>query len=168
MLAFSAELKDKETLRLAVEIADYASRLAPLFQYADDPPFERAYEDRGIYLKALLGEDVDRAVRHFETKAARSDPDRDGRRPAEVLVQLLVQLERYDDALNAFRRYLIDAAPDDLSCPSLLQLCQMAGDFEQLKDVAKQQKDPLSYMAGVIQRFTGLSLFVLAGSGCFS
>jgi hypothetical protein len=151
VLAFSAELKDKETLRLAVEIADYASRLAPLFQYSDDPPFERAYEDRGIYLKALLGEDVDRAVRHFVAKAARSDPDRDRRRPAEVLVQLLVRLEKYDAAINAFRRYLIDAAPDDLSCPSLLQLCQMAGDFEQLKDVAQKQRDPLSYIAGLIQ-----------------
>lgn len=155
VLAFSAELKDRETLRLAGEIAEYASRLAPLFQFSDDPPFERAYEDRRIYLKALLGEDVDRAVGHFDAKAARSDPDRDGRRPAEVLVQLLVRLERYGDAISAFRRYLLDAAPDELSCPSLVQLCQMAGDFEQLTDVAKQQGDALSYLAGVVQGVRG-------------
>ena len=73
VLKFSAELDDKETLRLAVEIADYASRLGEMFQYSDDPPFERAYEDRRIYLKALLGEDVERAVSHFDEKAARSD-----------------------------------------------------------------------------------------------
>ncbi len=151
VLAFSAELDDKETLRLAVEIADYASRLGAMFQYSDDPPFERVYEDRGIYLRALLGEDVDRAVKHFDEKAAGSDPDRDGSRPAEVLVELLIRLERYDDAIRAFRRYLIDVAPEGLSCPSLLQLCQMAGDFEQLKQVAKQQSDPLSYMAALIQ-----------------
>ena len=89
VLGLSAELDDKETLRLAVEIADYASRLGPLFQYSDDPPFEHVYEDRGIYLRALLGEDVDRAIKHFDDKAAASDPDRDGRRPAEVLVGLL-------------------------------------------------------------------------------
>lgn len=151
VLRLSAELDDKETLRLAVEIAGYASRLGPLFQYSDDPPFERAYEDRGVYLNALAGEDVDRAVKHFDDKAAGSDPDRAGTQPAEVLVQLLVRLARYDDAIKAFRRYLIDVAPDDLSCPSLLQLCQMAGDFEQLKEVAKQQSDPLSYMAALIQ-----------------
>ena len=126
-----------------------------MFQYSDDPPFERVYEDRRIYLRALLGEDVDRAVRHFDEKAAASDPDRDGNRPAEVLVELLVRLERYDDAINAFRRYLIDVAPEGLSCPSLLQLCQMAGDFEQLKQVAKQQSDPLSYMAALIQGVRG-------------
>ena len=104
-----------------------------------------------IYLKALVGEDVDRAVRHFDEKAAASDGDRDGYRPAEVLVELLTRLERYDDAIKAFRRYLMDAAPEELSCLSLLQLCQMAGDFEQLKQVAKQQSDPLSYMAALVQ-----------------
>ena len=78
MLKFSAELDDKDTLRLAVEIADYASRLDPMFQYPDDPPFERVYDDRGLYLKALLGEDVERVIQHFEEKAAGSDPDRDG------------------------------------------------------------------------------------------
>ena len=151
VLAFAADLDDKETLRLAVEIADYASRLGPLFQYSDDPPFERPYEDRGTYLRALLGEDEARAITHFEEKAAGSDPDRDGSRPAEVLVELLVRLGRYDDAIKAFRRYLIGVAPESLSCPSLPQLCQMAGDFEQLKHLATQQSDPLSYLAAGIQ-----------------
>jgi hypothetical protein len=151
VLALSAELDDKETLRLAVEIADYASRLDAMFQYSDDPPFDRAYDDRRIYLKALLGEDVDLAIRHFDEKARASDADRDGYRPAEVLVELLIRLERYDDAISAFRRYLMGAAPEDLSCPSLPQLCQMAGDFAQLKQVAQQQSDPLSYMAALLQ-----------------
>ena len=151
VLKLSADLDDAETLKLAVEIAGYASRLGEMFQYSDDPPFERAYDDRRIYLEALIGADVDRAVRHFDEKAAASDPDRDGYRPAEVLVELLIRVERYDDAINAFRRYLMDAAPEDLSCPSLPQLCQMAGEFGQLKEVAKQQSDPLSYLAALIQ-----------------
>lgn len=151
VLKFSAELDDKDTLRLAVEIADYGGHLDPLFQYADEPPFENTYKDRGVYLRALAGENVDLAVRHFEEKAATSDPNRDGSGPAEVLVELLIRLSRYDDAIKAFRRYLSDVAPEDLSCPSLLQLCQMAGDFDQLKEVAKQQRDPLSYLAGAIQ-----------------
>ena len=152
VLQFSAELDDSDTLRLAVEIADYASRLGPLFQYSGDPPFDRVYQDRGVYLKALLGEDVERAVKHFEAKAADADPEQVGSRPAEVLVELLMRLDRYNEAATAYRRYLMDVAPDTLSCPSLLQLCQMAGDFEQLKRVAKEQGDPLSYMAALIQK----------------
>ena len=151
VLALSADLDDAETLRMAVEIADYGSRLGPMFQYSDDPPFDRVYEDRAIYLRALAGEEVDRAVKHFKDKAARSDPDRDGSRPAEVLVQLLLRLERYDDAIKAFRQYLIDVPAEALSCPSLLQLCQAAGDFEQLKNEAKQRGEPLSYMAGAVE-----------------
>ena len=138
-----------------MEIADYASRLGPLFQYSDDPPFERVYEDRGVYLRALLGEDVDRAIKHFDEKAAGSDPDRDGSRPAEVLVELLIRLGRYDDAIKAFRRYLIDVAPEGLSCPSLLQLCQMAGNFEQLKQVRKAAVRPLELHGRAYSRGEG-------------
>jgi tetratricopeptide (TPR) repeat protein len=155
VLELSANLDDKDTLRLAVEIADYASRLSPLFQYSADPPFEHVYEDRGIYLKALAGEDAERAIQHFDEKAARCDPNRDGSAPAEVLIELLTRLGRHEDALKAFRRYLIDASPETLSCPALMQLCQMAGDYEQLKEVAKQQRDPLSYLAAVVEGGTG-------------
>ncbi|MEO5742524.1 MAG: hypothetical protein ABIS29_18205 [Vicinamibacterales bacterium] len=151
VLRFSAELDDQAALSLAVEIADYGSHLGPMFHYEEDPPFDRVYEDRGVYLRALLGQDTDGAVKHFEEKAAGSNLDRDGNRPAEVLVELLVRLKRFDEALDAFRRYLSDVAPEDLSCPSLLQLCQMAGDFEQLKQVAKEQSDPLSYLAALLQ-----------------
>ena len=133
-----------------MEIAGYASRLGEMFQTGTIFRSAR-YHDRRIYLEALVGANVDGAVRHFDEKAAASDPDRDGYRPAEVLVELLIRVERYDDAVNAFRRYLMEAAPEDLSCPSLQQLCQMAGDFGQLKEVAKQQSDPLSYLAALIQ-----------------
>ena len=155
VLRLSGELEDEETLRLAVALADYGTRLSPMFQYTEDPPFDRIYEDRGIYLRALVGEDVDRAVRHFEEKAARFDPEEYGTQPAETLVGLLIRLERYQEAIDAFRRYLAEVAPEHLSCPPLPQLCQMAGDFDQLKDVARQQADPLSYMAGVIQSRAG-------------
>ena len=39
-----------------------------MFQYQEDPPFDRVYEDRGIYLRALLGEDVDAAVSALRRK----------------------------------------------------------------------------------------------------
>ena len=154
VLELSAELEDKETLGLAVEIADYATRLDAMFQFADYPPFERAYHDRCIYLKALLGKDIDRAVQHFDEKAAAADANQVGYRPAEVLVKLLIRLGRYDDAISRFRRYLMDASQEELSCPTLAQLCQMAGDYTQLKQVAKEQSDPLSYMAALIQEAT--------------
>jgi hypothetical protein len=151
LLKLSCQLEDDECLRLAVEIADYGSHLGPMFQYEDNPPFDRVYEARSIYLRALLGENVDGALRYFEEKAERFDPEQYGNGPAEALVELLIRLEKYDEAIRVFRRYLTHFAAGDLSCPSLPQLCQMAGDFEQLKEVAREQSDPLSYMAALVQ-----------------
>ena len=148
----SGDLDDKDTLRLAIAIADYGTHLGPMFQHMDDPPFDNVYEDRGMYLRALAGESVDAAVKHFEEKAARFNPSAYGTGPAETLVALLIRLERYKDAIEVSRQYLSDTPPGDLSCPSLPELCQMAGDFNQLKDVTRQQADPLGYLAALIQR----------------
>ncbi len=150
ILKVAADIGDRDTLRLAIDMADYGTHLGEMFQYVDDPPFERVYEDRGIYLRALIGEDVEGAVTHFDAKAAACDPRRHGPGPAEVLVKLLFRLGRYDAAIAASRRYLSEDAPEDPSCPSLVQLCEMAGDFAQLKQIAKDRSDPLSYAAAVL------------------
>ena len=151
VLRLSTDLDDKDLLRLAVEMADYGSRLGPMFHYEEEPPFDRAFEDRGLYLRALSGEDVDRAVSHFEQKVADAERYQGGSRPAEMLVKLLTRVGRYDQAIKALRRYLPDVDPEDPSCPSVLQLCQMAGDFDQLKQVARERSDLLSYAAALLQ-----------------
>ncbi len=151
VLRLSTELKDEDTLRQVVELADYGSRLSSMFQHEDEPPFEEGYEDRLLYLRALLGENVDKAVSHFEEKVARFDSSHYGTRPAEVLIHLLSRVGRYDEAIRVHRRHLADAAPEDPSCPTLLQLCEMSGDFEELKRVALERSDTLSYMAALLQ-----------------
>ena len=151
LLRLSAELDDEATLRQAVELAEYGMHLGPMFQPEEDPPFERVYEDRRVYLRALLGENVEDAVRHFEAKAeafASEYPNR----PAEVLVQLLVKLENYERAIEVFQRYLMDVPAEHLRSPALPQLCEMAGDFKQLERVAREQQDPVSYVAALLAR----------------
>ncbi len=154
VLRLSTELKDKDTVRLVVELADYGSALGSMFEHEDDPPFE-GYDDRGLYLRALLGENVDQAVSHFEKKIARFDRNHYGTRPAEVLIQLLSRVGRYGEAINVHRRHLADGVPEDPSCPTLLQLCEMSGDFEELKRVALERSDTLSYMAALLQSERG-------------
>jgi tetratricopeptide (TPR) repeat protein len=151
VLRYSCDLSDETCLLLAIEIAAYGTHLGPMFRYEEGPLFDCVYEDRGIYLRALVGEHVHEAVRHFEEKAERVDPEQYGNASAEALVKLLLRLGRHAQAAEVFRRFLSDVNPQDLSCPSLPELCEMAGDFERLKQVAKEQGDPLSYMAGVLQ-----------------
>jgi tetratricopeptide (TPR) repeat protein len=147
----SIHLKSRETLRLALELTAYGMQLAEIYQFRGEPPFENIYQDHSVYLKALLGEDVAEAVAHFEGKVAEADPDRDGTAAAEVLVTLLCRLERYPEALEAFRKYLAEADPTYLRCPSMLQLCQLAGDFDALKRTSQERGDLLSFAAAALQ-----------------
>ncbi|MBI3695162.1 MAG: hypothetical protein HY238_10040 [Acidobacteria bacterium] len=151
VLRFSIDSEDPQTLALAAEIADYGRRLAPMFHYKSDPPFENIYEDHAIYLRALLGQDVDMAIAHFRRKLAASDPAEVGAGPAQALVGLLARLKRYPEAIEVSLEHLRDADPSQLACPSALQLCQLAGDFTRLRKLAQERGDLLSFTAATLQ-----------------
>lgn len=147
ILRFAIDLEDRELLRKAVEMAEYGSRLAPMFHFRGEPPFENTYRDYGIYLRALMGEQVDDAVAHFRSKLA----DAADSSPSQTLVLLLVRLERYREAVDIALEHLRDVPPSQLACPSAVQLCQLARDFDRLKTVAREQDDLLTYAADVAQ-----------------
>ena len=151
VLRFSLDSEDPETLALAAEIADYGLHLAPMFHYKGDPPFENVYEGHGIYLRALLGQNRDAAIAHFRRKLAEGDPNEVGTGPAQALVGLLARLKRYPEAIEFSLDHLRDADPSQLACPSLLQLCQLAGDYVQLRELAQEQGDLLSFAAASLQ-----------------
>jgi hypothetical protein len=150
VLRFSLDLEDPAMLRMALEIADYGRRLAPMFAFKVDPPFQDVYTDHAIYLRALLGEDVEGAIAHFRKKVLDSDPEEVGTAPAQVLVTLLVRLDRVREAIAASLEFLEGVPAAQLGCPSLFQLCQMAGEWEQLKRLARERGDVLSFAASVL------------------
>jgi hypothetical protein len=143
-LRISLELSDRETLGLAVELAAYGQKLSSQFSFRSEPPFEDCYRDHAVYIRALLGEDVDAAIAHFRGKLTDGDP-----LPAEGLVALLARLKRYPEAIDVAREHLRDVPPAQLSCPAVLQLCQMAGDYQRMTTIAREQGDLLSYVAAL-------------------
>lgn len=150
VLRFSLDLNDRETLALALELAEYGTRLSPLFQYRGDPPFQNVYEDHAIYLRALLGEGADAAVAHFRRKVADADPNQASTAPAQMLVLLLARLKRYSEAIEVSLEHLSQVEPNQLVCPSVLQLCQMAGDHERLRMLARERGDLLGFAAAAL------------------
>jgi hypothetical protein len=145
ILGFSLDLEDRATLALAVELAEYGRHLSPMFQYRGEPPFN-TYHDYALYLRALLGECEDEAVTHFHQQAATGDP-----RAAETLVTLLARLGRYGEAIDATLELLRDAHALRPDCPSVFQLCQLAGDYGRLRDLARERGDLLHFAAGSMQ-----------------
>jgi hypothetical protein len=150
VIRYSAELKDPETLRLGVQLCDYGARLSPNFRYRGDPPFENVAQDYGVWLRALLGESQDEAIAHFRRKVLECDPEQAGTAPAQALVLLLARLGRWREAVDASLEFLREADSTRLICPSVYQLCQAAGDFGRLKELARERSDLVHFVAGAL------------------
>jgi hypothetical protein len=144
---------DPEAIALAADLTEYGRRLSPRLQYEGVPPFERTFDDHGVYLRALLGRDVEAAIAHFRAKLG--PPDRapeaaDPAVPAQTLVNLLVRLGRLDEAIEVSSQYLAGLPDAALFCPGVAQLCQRAGDPKRLLDIARDRRDLVNYTAALL------------------
>jgi hypothetical protein len=150
VVQMSIYLSAGEELSKARELCEYGQRLSPRFRYATESPFDDQYRDYGIYLATLAGDQVEEGIAHFRAKVEKADPETDGTRPAEVLVNLLLRLDRSEEALTVARRHLAHVDQRQLICPSITELCQRTKDFKALAEVAREQGDPVHFVAGLI------------------
>jgi hypothetical protein len=150
VIRFAVDLEDEDAIRLALELCQYSAHLSSQFKMRGEPPFEDIYRDHAIYLHALLGEDLDSALEHFQLKIIGQDDPMAAIRSAQVLVGLLVRRERYSEAVQISLEHLAGIAPNQQACPTLFQLCQLAGEAERLKELARERGDLLSFAAGAI------------------
>lgn len=144
-------LSDGPDLRKAVQLADYGTNLSEDWQHGGTPPFEDTYRDCGLYLSALCGQEVEKAVEHFRGKI---DPDdRTGSAPycAQLLVNLLHRLGRHAEALEAFTQHGADADGPPQACPGYVELCLAAGRPDRWAAYAQKHKDLVGYTAALVQ-----------------
>jgi hypothetical protein len=156
IVRMSPMLTNPATLTLSYELTEYGRRLSDRHKYESDPPFERLYEDHGIYLNALLGHDEDRAVAHFRAKLPppSNEPSLYGSEtlPAQMLVRLLLRLDRLEEAIDVSAEHLAGVPESALICPTLAQLCARAGHSERLAKFARERGDLVHYLAAVLQK----------------
>jgi len=143
-------LSRPEDLQILRELCIYGQRLSPQFQNRGDPPFDDTYTDFGHFYNILAGEKAEEALAHFRAKADNPDPDYSTNFGAELLVNLLVRLDRPADALTAAKKYLATADERQLTCPSISELCRKINDYRTLAEVAKERGDPVHFVAGLI------------------
>jgi hypothetical protein len=150
IVQMSISLSPCPELQLARELCDYGRRQKPRFQYPGDPPFEDHYQDYAVYLAIVAGERVEEGLAHFRAKVENNDLSKIGTFPAAVLVNLYVRLNRLAEALAIARRYLSKADGPPPACPSIAELCKETNDFETLAAVAREQQDPVHFVAGLL------------------
>jgi hypothetical protein len=150
VVQMATQLDDGPELVLARDMCAYGKRLSPRFRFQADPPFDDQYADYDWYLAALTGEDIEGGIAHFRAKAEAADPNETGTFPAEVLVNLLLRLGRTDEALATSRKLLAPLGEVRLSCPSFVELCQRTGNYQALAEVAREQGNPINFVAGLL------------------
>lgn len=136
-------------LAMAIELAEYGSRLEPQLQYPGDPPFDDFYRAHLHFFRALAGEDRERNLAYFREKLHSETNDEEKPLLAYVLVDLLTRCDRLDDALAVARQHLADLAPT--SGFSFAQLCQRAGRMTVLREIAQKKGDLVGYTAALVQ-----------------
>jgi hypothetical protein len=152
VVRMSLLVKDPEPIALAVDLTEYGRRLSPRLQFEGPTPFERIFDDHRIYLRAMLGQDVEEAIVHFRGKLGPRQPeDGDAAVPAQTLVTLLLRLGRLGEAIEVASDYLAGLPDSALFCPGVAQLCQRAGDPQRLAAIARDQGDLVNFTAALLQ-----------------
>jgi hypothetical protein len=150
VVQMSMHLTSCPELGLAREMCAYGKRLTGRFIGAGEPPFEEQYRAYDLYLAVLIGEDVEAGLNYFREQVEKNDVEQVGTYPAEVLVNLLLRLDRPAEALAVSRKYLATIDPRRLTCPGITELCQKTGDYRTLAGAAREQGDPVHFLAGLL------------------
>ena len=150
----SLQVEAPEALDMAIDLAEYGRRLSPRLQYEGAPPFEKTFEDHYVYLRAVRGHDADAAVAHFRAKLPTPETDArdlESTMPAQVLVNLLIRLDRVDEAIDVAASHLAHVPDSMLACPPLAELCQRSGRLDRLAAAARTMNHPVHFLAAKIQ-----------------
>jgi hypothetical protein len=150
VVRFSRSLDESSPeLKLALQLAEYGSKLAPHYQYAGDPPFQEFYPAHIQYFKAVSGEGREAALAYFREKLGSDVNDPDTQLAALGLLDLLTRLGHLQEALDLAAKYLVGA--QDRFGFSFADLCQRAGRFDTLLEVAREKGDLITYTAALLQ-----------------
>ena len=148
VIRLSPFLTDPTALRQAIGLTEYGRRLSSRLQTDGEAPFDDFYADHGRYLRALLGEEPDATIAHFEGKLTPPDPfDRSGPIKAQALVRLLHRLGRTGEAFEVAATHLAQIPDGALGEPTLSQLGQTLGQTDRLATIARAADDPVRYAA---------------------
>lgn len=136
-------------LKLAIQLAEYGSKLSPQFQYGGDAPFEEYYPAHIQFFKVLSGDDVDEGLAYFRRKIEQEPDEQDKPMLAYVLTDLLVRTGRKAEAVELAAKYL--STVDEATGFSFTRLCLESGRLDLLREAARERGDLIGYAAAMLQ-----------------
>lgn len=137
---FATVLEDRDLIDKALQLCQYGRRLPADFQYPGEEPFVDFYPAHTAFFGALLGQNIDSAVRLFEQKARTVDINVAGAGAIETYIDLLDRIGRPAEALRAAIELFPEEVPTQRVLPELLAMArraQTAGDTTGLDALEK-------------------------------
>ena len=150
LMRIARTVSDQADLKKAAELAEYGSQLAEDFQYPGPPPFENTYVDHKYFYNALLGVDEEAAIQHFSQKMDSISVDEYGPVAIETLVQLLVRLERHDEALGVTTERLLGKHEPMGIAPSAFEIANNDEHRDRLMKFFQGENDLLGYAVSLL------------------
>jgi hypothetical protein len=143
---------ERAVVEKAWELSVYACRLPEEVTYPGEPPFANVGEASRLFYGALLGRDVDEAIRYFRKAAALSRVEDAGTLPSDTLVYLLWRLGRPAEALHAaLERPADHGMPSVMQSigmlPSLVELAIAGNAVEALREACRSRGDEITFAA---------------------
>jgi hypothetical protein len=163
IIRFSNFLSSGPELDIAIAFCDYGRRLSDVYEYNSEAPFDDFYTDQDFYLRGIRafdgttsdGEDPEklrqRAADHFVAKGRQAIANADQEYAMGSLLNILMRLRAFDEAIDLAQQFETIKHPEAPLSPSLIEICQMAGDYERLTSAARENTDILGFAAGLIQ-----------------
>ena len=143
---------ERPVIEKAWELAVYGCRLPDEVTYPGESPFENVAEASRLFYGALLGRDVDAAIRYFRKAAALARVEESGTLPADTLVYLLWRLGRPAEALHtALERPPENGMPSVMQAsgvlPSLVDLAVAGNSLDALREACRRRGDEITFAA---------------------
>lgn len=160
VIRFSNLLENGPELDMTIAFCDYGKRLADVYHYNSEPPFEDFYNDQELYLRGIRGcsretpddEARQRAATHFTAKGRQAISEENQDYAMGALLNLLLRLHAFDEAKALAHDFEKLKHPDAPLTPGLLDICQVAKDYERMESAARDAGDVLSFAAGLVQK----------------
>jgi hypothetical protein len=159
VLRIARVVSDRTVIEQAWELASYASRLPVEATYQGEPPFENVGEASRLFYAALLGRNVEAAVKFFRAAAATARLDEAGTLPADILALLLWRLGRPAEALHAVLERPADGGMPSVvqasgMLPSLVEMAAAGDALDALRKACRDRGDEITFAATYAVRST--------------
>ena len=149
---FSRLITEPALLQLAVELADYGSRLTKDLQYPDSAPFEDTYTSHLLLFRATLNQDVEPALEYFARRAAEIEIDEFGTSGIETYLILLERVGQTDVALDEYAKLVPEKYSLSPYAPTLMHLARVSNRWDRYLEICQQRSDVVGFAAGQLSK----------------